>query len=173
MIGTTTDLYSEIFRNLFLGGTDDADTVLDTKRKRNPSITKSDFDTVITAYAWANPCGWGVKEIRTTFYDGDMTDIDFDSIYQAVEIAYADWRKGLRVLLRCQMGANRSGLLMTLTLRKAGYSSKEAIALLREKRSSWVLGNRDFETFLLDLDDKRTDNTKETEGDLKSAEPSE
>lgn len=155
MNGTTTDLHSEILRNLFLGGTDDADTVLNIKRQKDPFITKKDFDTVITAYAWANPCGWGVKEIRTTFYDGDMTDIDFDSIYQAVEIAYADWQNGLRVLLRCQMGANRSGLLMTLTLRKAGYSSKDAIALLREKRSSWVLCNPDFEKWLLILDESR------------------
>lgn len=154
MNGTTTDLHSKILSNLFLGGTDDEDTVLDSKRKRKPFITKKDFDTVITAYAWANPCDWGVKEIRTTFYDGDMTDIDFDSIYQTVEIAYADWRNGLRVLLRCQMGANRSGLLMTLVLRKHGYTSKDAIALLREKRSSWVLSNSVFENYLLNLDAK-------------------
>ena len=152
MNGTTTDLYSEILSNLFLGGTHDEDTVLNTKRNRNPFITKKDFDTVITAYAFANPCDWGVKEIRTTFYDGDMSDINWEDIYQAVDIAYADWARGLRVLLRCQMGANRSGLLMSLTLRKAGYSSIDAIALMREKRSSWVLCNSDFENYLLRLD---------------------
>lgn len=152
MEGTTTDLYSEILKNLFLGGTDDEDTVLNNKKNRNPIIMKKDFDTVITAYAWANPCDWGVKEIRTTFYDGDMTDINWADLYQAVEIAYADWRNGSRLLLRCQMGANRSGLLMSLLLRKHGYTSKDAIALLREKRGSWVLCNPEFETYLLNLD---------------------
>lgn len=153
MNGINTGLYSEISRNLFLGGTDDADTVLNTKRNRNPFITKKDFDTVITAYAWANPCDWGVKEIRTTFYDGDMSDINWADLYQAVDIAYVDWQNGLRVLLRCQMGANRSGLLMTLLLRKHGYTSNDAIALLREKRSTWVLCNPEFEKWLLELDD--------------------
>lgn len=157
MKGTTTDLYSEILKNLFLGGTDDEDTVLNIERNRNPFITKKDFDTVVTAYAWANPASWGVKEIRTTFFDGDMSDINWADLYQAVEIAYTDWRNGSRLLLRCQMGANRSGLLMSLLLRKHGYTSKDAIALLREKRGSWVLCNPVFETYLLNLDAEKTD----------------
>lgn len=76
-----------------------------------------------------------MKEVRTTFYDGDMPDINWADLYQAVDIAYADWLNGLRVLVRCQLGANRSGLLITLLLRKHGYTSRDAIALLREKRS--------------------------------------
>ena len=146
-------LYSEILPRLFLGGTDNFDVVQETKRNRDAFITKESFDTVITAYAWANPCDWGVKEIRTTFYDGDMSDINWKDIYQAVDIAYADWARGLRVLLRCQLGANRSGLQMALTLRKAGYSSIDAIALMREKRSSWVLCNAEFEDYLIRLDE--------------------
>lgn len=47
---TKVELYSEILSNLFLGGTDEEDTVLNTKRNRNPLITKQDFDTVVTAY---------------------------------------------------------------------------------------------------------------------------
>ena len=152
MDGTKIDLYTEILPRLWLGGTENFDVVQETKRERLASITKESFDTVITAYAFANPASWAVKEIRTTFYDGDMSDINWEDIYQAVDIAYADWARGLRELLRCQLGANRSGLLMALTLRKAGYSSKDAIALMREKRSPWVLCNAKFEDFLLRLD---------------------
>ena len=145
-------LYSEILPRLFLGGTENFDVVQETKRERVASITKESFDTVITAYAFANPVSWGVKEIRTTFYDGDMSDIDFDDIHQAADIAYSDWVHGARVLVRCQAGLNRSALCAVLLLRKHGYSSAEAIALLREKRSSWVLCNSDFEDYLLRLD---------------------
>ena len=145
-------LYSEILPRLFLGGTENFDVVQETKRERVASITKESFDTVITAYAFANPVSWGVKEIRTTFYDGDMSDIDFDDIHQAAGIAYSDWVHGARVLVRCQAGLNRSALCAVLLLRKHGYSSAEAIALLREKRSSWVLCNSDFEDYLLRLD---------------------
>lgn len=145
-------LYSEILPRLYLGGTDNFDVVQETKRNRDAFITKESFDTVITAYAFANPASWGVKEIRTTFYDGDMSDLDFDDIHQAAGIAYSDWVHGARVLVRCQAGLNRSALCAVLLLRKHGYSSAEAIALLRGKRSSWVLCNPDFEEYLLRLD---------------------
>ena len=153
MNGTTTDLYSEILRNLFLGGTDNEDTVLNNKRNRNPFIMKNDFDTVITAYAWANPCDWGVKELRYGFYDGDMKDIDFETIKHLVDVAYDDWKnKGKRLLFRCQMGYNRSSFILCQVLMRDGYTAKDAIALMKEKRSPWVLCNAEFEDYLLRLD---------------------
>jgi protein-tyrosine phosphatase len=148
MNGIDTELYSEILPGLWLGGTENFDVVQETKRERLASITKESFDTVITAYAFANPASWAVKEIRTTFYDGDMSDINWEDIYQAVDIAYADWKRGLRVLCRCQAGMNRSSLICALVLMKDGYTADEAIALIRLKRSPHALFNQDFVRWL-------------------------
>ena len=148
MNGIDTELYSEILPRLWLGGTEDFDVVQEAKRQRQASITKESFDTVITAYAFANPASWAVKEIRTTFYDGDMSDINWEDIYQAVDIAYADWKKGLRVLCRCQAGLNRSSLICALVLMKDGFTAEQAIALIRFKRSPQALFNQNFVSWL-------------------------
>ena len=66
--------------------------------------------------------------------------------------AHKDWKSGKRVLIRCQAGLNRSGLVTALVLIKDGYSAKDAIALMRDKRSKDVLMNPLFEEWLLSKD---------------------
>jgi hypothetical protein len=143
-----TNLYSRILEGLYMGGTADEDTVFETTRPQRASITKKDFDTVITAYAWANPCDWGVKEVRYCFYDGDMTDVDLEKLNSVVETAYKDWKSGSRILVRCQLGANRSGLIVAKILMKDGYTADEAIKLVRLKRGQLSLSNKNFEVYL-------------------------
>ena len=144
-------LWSEVLPGLWQGGTDDFDTIWEVERASVAEITKGDFDSVYTAYAWANPCDWLVKEVRYPFYDGDMKDIDFKEIYQVVRIAHEDWKAGKKVLIRCQAGLNRSGLIMALVLMREGYTAQNAIALMREKRGESVLCNKTFEKWLLSL----------------------
>lgn len=145
-------LWSEVLPGLWQGGTDDDDTIMELKRSSKAFITKEDFDTVITAYGWANPCDWGVKEMRYPFYDGNMADMDFEALDEVVNMAHNDWKAGKQVLIRCQAGLNRSGLIMALVLRKEGYTSQEAIDLIRATRSEWALFNKTFEKWLLALD---------------------
>ena len=52
------------------------------------------------------------------------------------------------VLVHCQAGLNRSGLVTALALMRAGRSSKDAIDLLREKRCDAVLCNPAFHMWL-------------------------
>lgn len=141
-------LYTEVSKGLWIGGTADDDTIMEFNRAAKPSITKQDFDTVITAYAFANPCDWGVKEVRYCFYDSDMSDIDLKQLDEVVEIAYKDWKAGKKVLSRCQAGLNRSGLVMALVLLKEGYTAQEAIDLIRSRRSPYALCNQDFVRYL-------------------------
>lgn len=146
------DLWSEVLPNLWQGGTDDFDTVQEGRgHKENAFITKSDFDLVITAYAWAQPCDWLVKEVRYPFYDGTMKDIDLVELYEVVRVAHAGWKAGKRVLIRCQAGWNRSGLITALVLMREGYSAQNAIDLIRAKRSPNALCNRQFVAWLLSL----------------------
>jgi len=54
-------------------------------------------------------------------------------------------------LVRCQMGWNRSGIITALALIKDGYKPKDAIDLIRARRSPHALCNADFVRYLEDL----------------------
>jgi rhodanese-related sulfurtransferase len=148
-------LHSEILPGLWVGGTDDLDTIEESVNLHAPkAITKKDFDAVVTLYAWANPVDWMVEELRFGFYDSGIDHIDSHSLATAVSFALGKWQAGKKVLIRCQAGLNRSGLTAALVLIEAGYTPDEAINLLRTKRSEYVLCNGEFEAFVRTLDKK-------------------
>lgn len=153
------NLWDEILPNLWQGGTDSEDEIGDESpyvqkygREDKSRITPKDFDTVVTMYQYANPVGWFVKELRYSVYDSDIRHIDLPELYSVARFAHAEWKQGKRVLIRCQAGLNRSGLVMALVLIREGYEAAAAINLIRKKRGAWCLCNRDFERFLLGLD---------------------
>ena len=147
-------LHSEILPGLWVGGTDDMDTIEYSGNLHAPKeITKKEFDAVVTLYAWANPVDWMVEEMRFGFYDSDVDHIDREALASAVGFARSKWKSGKKVLIRCQAGLNRSGLTAALVLMQSGYTADEAIALLRDKRSKYVLCNGEFEAFLRTLNE--------------------
>lgn len=153
-IGWDFPLWSEILPGLWLGGTDDDDTIetgVDTYKPR--MITKNDFDTVVTLYSWAQPVDWLVEEVRYGFYDSEIGHIDFSAVERAADFAYQAWKSGKRVLIRCQAGINRSSLVMAHVLMKDRYTAREAIDLMREKRSKAVLLNKHFVDYLVMSDE--------------------
>lgn len=146
-------LWTEILDGLWVGGTDDSDTIDFTANLSDPrDIKKEDFDTVVTLYSWARPADWLVDELRYGFYDSDINHIDFERLGKVVDYAHAAWKSGNKVLIRCQAGLNRSGLTMALVLMREGYSSHDAITMMRLKRSNYVLCNGKFESYLRSLD---------------------
>jgi len=145
-------LWSEIIPNLWVGGTDDDDTIEDSVNLHTArNITKDDFDAVVTLYAWAQPVDWMVEELRFGFYDSGISHIDMEALHRAATFAVNQVKAGRKVLIRCQAGLNRSGLTAALALVMMDYKPEEAISLLREKRSKYVLINKEFEQFLLTL----------------------
>jgi hypothetical protein len=146
-------LWSEILPNLWVGGTDDDDTIEDSANiHTSRNITKDEFDAVVTLYAWANPVDWMVEELRFGFYDSGISHIDMKALHRAASYAVDQVQNGNKVLIRCQAGLNRSGLTAALALIKMGYKPEDAINLLREKRSKYVLCNGEFEEFVRTLD---------------------
>ena len=141
-------LYSMIAPNLFQGGTDDLDVIHLAQTDSRPRIDLP-FDAIVTMYAWARPADWKVQEFRYGVPDAAITDIDLDRLRQAVEFGYDRWKEGDRVLVRCQAGLNRSGLVLALILIKDGLAPTEAIARIRENRGEDALFNRDFHNWLL------------------------
>ena len=106
-------LYSMIAPNLFQGGTDDLD-VIHLAQTNNRARTDLPFDAIVTMYAWARPADWNIQEFRYGVPDASITEIDLDRLRQAVDFGYDRWKQGDRVLVRCQAGLNRSGLVIAL-----------------------------------------------------------
>jgi hypothetical protein len=141
-------LFSEVLPNLFQGGTDDNDVihVAHNSYKRRSDMP---FDSIVTMYAWARPADWSVQELRYGIPDNLISDIDLNRLRKAVDFAHQQWKSGDRVLIRCQAGLNRSGLVTALVLIKEGYSPAQAIDLIRAKRGEDALCNYQFEQWLL------------------------
>jgi len=144
------DLYSEILPGLWQGGTHDFDT-LEFPKEYPIWKSQREFDSVATLYAIAHPVGWGVAERRYGFPDSVLSEKDIPEIHSIADWAYMEWKAGKKVLIRCQAGWNRSGICTALVLMMAGYDPKEAIDLIRARRSPHALCNADFVRYLESL----------------------
>ena len=148
MYSKPISLYSEILTNLFMGGTDDEDVIHIPARIYNRREDLP-FDSMVTMYAWARPADWNVQEFRYGVPDASIKDIDLNRLRQAVEFGYDRWKQGDRLLVRCQAGLNRSGLVMALILIKDGFTPYQAIDLIRQRRTDIALFNENFANWLL------------------------
>ncbi len=143
-----TSLYSEIIENLFMGGTDDSDVI---HLPANPYTRRNDlpFDSIVTMYAWARPADWKVQEYRYGVPDARISDMDLSRLRQAVNWGYKQWKKGDRLLVRCQAGLNRSGLVTALILIKDGMTPEDAIRTIRKNRADIALFNEHYVNWLM------------------------
>lgn len=111
-----------------------------------------DFTNVLSLYPWERySLGPNTHRQEVRLYDSaEMASAEV--LDNVADVAVRMLREG-KTLIHCQAGLNRSNLIAALALRKLGRTSREAIDLLREKRSPVVLCNQAFERFLLDLDE--------------------
>ena len=126
-------LSSEILPGLWMGGTDDLDLVNRAGRLPSASDPK-DFDAVVTLSAYSKPVGWYVHEFRYCIPDASLDDEHAEELEKIADWAYLQWKSGKQVLVRCQAGMNRSGLVTALILMRDRMKPKAAIALIRSKR---------------------------------------
>lgn len=130
-----------------MGGTHD-DDVVHAKPTDKHKINSKKFDCVITMYAWANPTDWGVEEIRYGIPDSDINDANIKKLLDIAYWGYQRWLSGEKVLIRCQAGLNRSGLITSLILIMDGLFPMSAVNLIREKRTPFALFNKNYVTWL-------------------------
>jgi hypothetical protein len=141
-------LQSKILDGLYQGGTDDELTVFRGNKRLSTLNDVRPFDSVVTLCAHSLPMGWLVKEFRFPFPDGPIDPATIPEIEALAEWAFSMWKSGERVLIRCQAGMNRSSLITALVLMRDGKSADEAIALIKERRSPYVLSNSHFVKYL-------------------------
>lgn len=122
-------LVSHVRGNLWMGG--------------HPWPGVRGFRAVLNLYPWgpAYPSD-GVEVRPVRMYDAAETP-DPGQVGALVDWVVERMAEG-PVLVHCQAGLNRSGLIAAMVLVREGMASRDAIALLREKRSPAVLCNATF-----------------------------
>lgn len=115
------------------------------------AVIHSGFDLVVSLYqpviGWFGP-PQGVEHTVFRIPDGHLTPNEQAEVQElglAVAVAVEAGRK---VLVRCQAGYNRSGLVAAWALVALGHSPEEAVALIRVRRSRWALFNQAFLAYL-------------------------
>ena len=142
-------LHTEILHRLWQGGTAERDQLHNSKFFS--TATKDvPFTSVVTLDAQSQPVKWGVKEYRFGIEDGPIDPTQVKDILKAADWAYEQWKSKETVLIRCQAGANRSGLITALVLMKDGWSAQKAIDHIKSKRS-FALSNSDFVGWLNEI----------------------
>jgi hypothetical protein len=105
------------------------------------------FDYIINLYGMKYEPAQKQVVIYRPFLDSyDSPNVDFKSLVKLI----CSLPNSAKVLIHCQAGLNRSGLVTALVMMQASnMSGQEAINLLREKRCAEVLCNGAFESFVL------------------------
>lgn len=132
--GIRLELFSRIGHNVWMGGCP-VDSI--------PPGTRF----IVSLYPWTEySIPEGITVTRSWFHDiHEMPDID-------ELVALACWVSTVRrigpVLIHCQAGLNRSGLVTALAMMVDGASAGDAISHLRACRHEMVLCNTTFESWL-------------------------
>jgi hypothetical protein len=141
-------LYSKILEGLWQGGTDDGMTTYRGNKRLAAMNDVRAFDSVVSLYPHSLPMGYLIKEFRYAFADGPLDPATIPEIEGIAKWAYSRWKSGERVLIRCQAGMNRSSLITSLVLMRDGKSADEAIEIIKNRRSPYVLSNSYFVEYL-------------------------
>jgi protein-tyrosine phosphatase len=145
------DEWNEIVPNLFMGG-----HVYDPMQKFSspwlPVVVRDEFDSVVSLYteSGSGP-SVGVPHVICEIPDDKENGLNDGGLFMVELIAdlVADAVKsGKKVLVRCQAGYNRSGLVVAFALMRMGYTGPQAIQLIRQKRSPHALCNERFVEYI-------------------------
>jgi len=137
------DPWNEIVPGLFQGGQ------VTTQYWTDGSMVRvgREFDAVFSFY-WGRGDAVGPDPEVTHFQfpipDGDLTDEELAAVVRYATNVAALVEAGMKVLVRCQLGYDRSGLVVAFALMKLGYKGWEAVGLIRKKRSPHALHNKTF-----------------------------
>lgn len=109
------------------------------------------IDHVVSLYPWEkyDRSMGNATYTEVRMYD-DLEGPDRDEVMKVASIVNMLRQDGV-VLVHCQAGLNRSGLIVGMALMMEGMNPQDAIELLRKSRSPAVLCNPVFEQFLLDF----------------------
>lgn len=138
--------WNEIVPGLSMGG----HLYLDPATGDTPVVVGSEFEVVVSLFQ----CDGHGPAAGTEHHFLDIPDrpLEVDQLIRVsglVAVTADAVGAGRRVLVRCQYGYNRSGLVTAAALVRLGHPIEDAIALIRRKRSEWALHNQAFVEYLM------------------------
>lgn len=134
--------WDEVADGLFLGGHDNQPDGGDAR-------VTDQFDVVVSLYSrdGFGPND-GIPHYTHTMIDGDLDPADHEHVHRLADHVVEAMEQHKRVLVRCQAGMNRSGLVSGLALVKQGWTTDEVLDKFRTARSEYVLFNQSFVDYL-------------------------
>jgi Predicted protein-tyrosine phosphatase len=144
-----TEPYSEIIPGLWMGGHYRADR--DDQTLGVPVKVTDEFGLVVSLFQTdLHDCGpdRGIPEIVFRIPDGPLDKCQRRVAQDLANLIVHALSGNLKVLVRCQAGYNRSGLVVAYALMALDFSPIGAVLQVREKRSFWALCNSDFLDYL-------------------------
>lgn len=154
--------WDQILPGLYMGG-HEYDPIAKWSSFPQLVVVRDEFDVVISLYQGDPGCGPpdNIPHLVYPVPDGPLDDDQRARLRTlATTIAFNVKLGDKRILVRCQAGYNRSGLLVGMVLLRLGYTAAEAIILMREKRSRYALCNDLFVTYLGEEEDRAIDTTR-------------
>lgn len=143
--------YHQILPNLYMGGhlwKEDGRY----RDGRYSSISGDpSWDYVVSAHIERHEQTYPQCDMRLVIFDDTENGLDEQTwvrISSAVDEVVSRWKQNQKILVRCQAGYNRSGMLMSLVLMRLGYTADGAIDLIRQRRGKDVLVNQAFERYV-------------------------
>ena len=139
LLSVPPDPWNQITPNLWQGG----------GLRHHPGYRAEDdgFDAVLTLMD-----GYPLIHAREVVMPCHDNDVIPPRLGEAVDLVREWLAAGLKVGVRCEMGLNRSGLVVAQTLCYEGWEPREVIDLMRRVRGQFVLCNPHFEAHLLGRD---------------------
>lgn len=115
------------------------------------AIPTHEFDLVVSLYRRPGfGPDLGIPHIWHRMPDAPLEAKHHEALDRLATLVAAAVKSGKRVLVRCQAGLNRSGLVVGLAMIKMGWEPEAAIERIREARSPYALCNRSFVEHLME-----------------------
>lgn len=144
MVPAAYDPHNEVIPHLWMGGH------YYHPAHRPAYLTDTDFTIVVSLHQeapevraqYAPPAG--VTHLVLELPDDRLLQNELDAAEFYAAIVANTIKRGLKTLVRCHAGYNRSGLICGLAMRQLGYEAKETIELIRAARGPYALHNQHF-----------------------------
>lgn len=152
--------YHEIIPRLFIGGHLWHENGITRGGKHSTIFSDQSWDYVVSAYVTEDEASWPQCDQRLVLFadtESGLGDETWLKIGSVVDQIVSRWRQGQKVLIRCQAGYNRSGMIMSLVLMRLGMPADKAIYQLRWRRGRDVLTNRVFEKYVREREESYLD----------------
>lgn len=151
--------YHEVLPRLYIGGHVWEEDGSPRDARHSTVSEDPSWDYVVSAYLDRSSFARHVPRCDTRFVlfddtEDELSDDTWERISSAVDEVVHRWRRGQKVLVRCQAGYNRSGMLMAFVLMRLGYSADRAVMQIRWSRGKDVLANRAFQRYVKEREDE-------------------